>query len=104
MNDDWLRYFLKTDYFSPSHPPEQSRTKHTQQVKEKKKIFEWDTLILKIQITTGYSGHCTSIIIINDIKLTSVVSHFTAIILNIKIISKLHVILDTIKSTIKTMD
>lgn len=34
-----------------------------------------------------YSGHCTSIII-NDVPLTLVVSHFTALLLNTKNISK----------------
>lgn len=55
--------------------------------KRGEKIFEWNTIILKIQIKADCSSHCVSIII-NDVPLTPDVSHFSAIFLNIKSMSQ----------------
>lgn len=68
-----------------------------------KKIFEWNTIIFKIQIKADCSSHCVSIII-NDVPLTPDVSHFTAIFLNIKNMSQSSFILDIIKNRIETME
>lgn len=60
---------------------------HAHTKEKEKKIFEWNTIILKIQIKADCSSHCVSIII-NDVPLTPDVSHFTVIFLNIKSMSQ----------------
>lgn len=72
------QYIFSRVIISPQLTPQNTHITHTYQEK-KKKIFEGNTVILRIQITTDYSGNCTSIIIINDIPLTPDVSHFTTI-------------------------